>query len=122
MSYELLAYVYYKNPAAYETEYTRRFDSPSAVHMLINIRQAHRKEAYPALFLYHKDLALMMEQFYKSYERFLKMINFSAPVVIHKFKLLSSLDMDEIKSTNNIKRIYVTRMMTLYEGCISIYF
>ena len=55
--------------------------------MLINIRQAHRKEAYPAFFLYHNDLALMMEQFYKSYEQFLKIINSSAPVVIHQFLL-----------------------------------
>lgn len=107
MSYESLAHVYYKNPAAYETEYTRRFDSPSAVHMLINIRQAHRKEAYPAFFLYHNDLALMMEQFYKSYEQFLKMINSSAPVVIHQFKLLSILD--EVKSTNEIEGVHSTR-------------
>lgn len=35
MSYESLAHIYYKDPAAYATEYIRRFDSPSAVHILI---------------------------------------------------------------------------------------
>lgn len=107
MEYQPLSKIYYTSPGTYEEEYRKRFDAPFAQHLPVSIRQYHRKSAYPAFFSYTKDMALLTESVYQSYERFLRTVSSVPAVVLHQFTLLSILD--EVKSTNDIEGVRSTR-------------
>ena len=70
MQYQSLTKLYYISPDEVAREYEKRFESPSAIHLPIEIKQYHRVKSYPAFFIYHNEMALIIDQFYKNYEEF----------------------------------------------------
>lgn len=107
MQYQSLTKLYYISPDEVAREYEKRFESPSAIHLPIEIKQYHRVKSYPAFFIYHNEMALIIDEFYKNYEEFLYLVHSVPPIVKQQFALLSILD--EVKSTNDIEGVHSTR-------------
>lgn len=107
MKYTTLKKLYYTNEKGYETEYLHRYNAPFTQHFSISIQEYNRKNSYPAFLVYTQEIALLMEQIYKSYETLLYVIHSVPSIVLNQFTLLSILE--EVKSTNEIEGIHSTR-------------
>lgn len=107
MGYNSLSKIYYKNEKSHLDEYAKRYNSPFAHHLDIDIKQYNHQKSYPAFFNYTEEIAILTEQIYKAYEAFLYVVNTAPPVVRHQFSLLSILD--EVKSTNDIEGVHSTK-------------
>ena len=114
MAYETLAKIFRQDPAAYEAAYNKRYNSPSAVHFDILIKQYGRRKAYPLFFNYTSDMVLLMEQVYKAYEELLLTSAKVPDIVLRQFVLLSILE--EIKSSNDIEGVQSTRKKNFGRG------
>ena len=107
MKYEPLKKVYYTNENGYELEYSKRYAAPFTQHFDMPIKEYNRKNTYSAFLIYTQEIALLMEQIYKSYETLLYVIHSVPKIVLDQFTLLSILE--EVKSTNEIEGIHSTR-------------
>ena len=107
MNYTTLKKIYYTNESGYEAEYLQRYNAPFTQHFNISIQEYNRKNSYPAFLVYTQEIALLMEQIYKSYEALLYVIHSVPPIVLNQFTLLAILE--EVKSTNEIEGIHSTR-------------
>ena len=104
MKYEPLKKVYYTNENGYELEYSKRYTAPFTQHFDMPIKEYNRKNTYSAFLIYTQEIALLMEQIYKSYETLLYVIHSVPKIVLDQFTLLSILE--EVKSTNEIEGIH----------------
>ena len=107
MKYEPLKKAYYTNESGYELEYSKRYAAPFTQHFDMPIKEYNRKNTYSAFLIYTQEIALLMEQIYKSYETLLYAIHSVPKIVLDQFTLLSILE--EVKSTNEIEGIHSTR-------------
>lgn len=111
MEYETLKKTYYKDPtpekALWQAEYERRFASPSARHIPIEIRQLGRRKGYPAFFCYTEQAMLLLQSIYEKQAQ-LTLAKNECPAVLLSQLALGSL-VDEIQSTNDIEGVCSTR-------------
>lgn len=107
MKYTPLKKLYYTNTNDHEAEYLRRYNAPFTQHFDISIKEYNRRNSYPAFLVYTQEIALLIEQIYKSYETLLYVIHSVPGLVLNQFTLLSILE--EVKSTNEIEGIHSTR-------------
>ena len=75
MKYEPLKKAYYTNESGYESEYSKRYTAPFTQHFDMPIKEYNRKNTYSAFLIYTQEIALLMEQIYKSYETLLYAIH-----------------------------------------------
>lgn len=87
MKCEPLKKVYYTNESGYELEYSKRYAAPFTKHFDMPIKEYHRKNTYSAFLIYTQEIALLMEQIYKSYEMLLYVIHSVPNVVSDQFTL-----------------------------------
>ena len=106
MKFDSLVKIFYRNPKEHETIYKKRFSSPFAVHLPIEIRQFNHDKSYPAFYCYNQEVMLLTEQIYQSLAKFLRTIQNISDVVMHQFKL--SCIVDEVHSTSDIEGIHST--------------
>lgn len=87
MKCEPLKKVYYTNESGYELEYSKRYAAPFTKHFDMPIKEYNRKNTYSAFLIYTQEIALLMEQIYKSYEMLLYVIHSVPNVVLDQFTL-----------------------------------
>ena len=85
MTYEQLKKVYYTNESGYELEYSKRYAAPFTQHFDMPIKEYNRKNTYSAFLIYTQEIALLMEQIYKSYETLLYAIHSVPKIVLDQF-------------------------------------
>lgn len=91
MKYEPLKKVYYTNENGYELEYSKRYAAPFTQHFDMPIKEYNRKNTYSAFLIYTQEIALLMEQIYKSYETLLYVIHSVPKIVLDQFALVHYL-------------------------------
>ena len=107
MSYKSLRKIYYTDAQNFESEYQRRFNSPSTRHFEIDIKEYNRSKAFPSFICYTEEMALLTEKIYKRFSSF-RQIKDSVPELLLRQFVLSSL-VDEIQSSNDIEGVYSTK-------------
>lgn len=107
MPYESLYTLYYKNPSAWENEYTRRQTGAGIRRLDFEIQEYGRPQKYPAFFCYAEDIALLQEQIMRAFTALLGLLRHIPGAGIDQF--LHTCLVQEIKSTNDIEGVHSTQ-------------
>lgn len=107
MKYEPLKKLYYTDPQKWKEEYDLRFNSNSAKHLNIEIREVNRRTSYPAFFCYNEEITLLLNQILKESITMYKCIDLVPKVAITQF--INSSLINEVKFTNDIEGVSSTR-------------
>ena len=75
MKYEPLKKAWGAGGGGDELEYSKRYAAPFTQHFDMPIKEYNRKNTYSAFLIYTQEIALLMEQIYKSYETLLYAIH-----------------------------------------------
>lgn len=107
MDYVSLTKIYYKSPDSYESEYEVRFNSPSARHIPISIKQFGHKKSYPVFYCYTEEIANLQDKIMTEFLQLYKLIEVIPGAGITQF--LYNRLIEEIKSSNDIEGVHSTR-------------